>query len=148
MPEDPELFKVLSEISMIAHLADTEFSRMLPSGMTPAQFGVLNRLVRLRLRETVTELANAFQVAQPTMTSTVRRLAEKSLVTLQQDVTDRRIRYVIITAAGEQVRDDAIATIGPLIQEFATSAPDIDSNALMHTLMRLRTFLDQRRSAL
>ena len=66
LPEDHILFKVLTEIDMIAHMASVAFERALPGDLTTAQFGVLNRLLRLDATETVGELAAAFQVAQPT----------------------------------------------------------------------------------
>jgi DNA-binding MarR family transcriptional regulator len=145
LPDDPALFKVMSEIIMIAHLADTAFSRVLPPGVTTAQFGVLNRLVRLRRRETTSQLAAAFQVAQPTMTSTVRRLRDKALVDLEQDSDDLRSRFVVITPAGEAVRDTSVDALSPYLSLFAAEAPDLNFEALLEPLTRLRTFLDQRR---
>lgn len=145
LPDDPALFMVMSEISMIAHLADTAFSRVLPPGITTAQFGVLNRLVRLRRRETTSQLAAAFQVAQPTMTSTVRRLRDKALVDLEQDPDDLRSRFVVITPAGEAIRDASVNALSPYLNLFATEAPDLNFEALLKPLTRLRTFLDQRR---
>ena len=145
LPDDPALFKAMSEISMIAHLADTAFSRVLPPGVTTAQFGVLNRLVRLRRRETTSQLAAAFQVAQPTMTSTVRRLRQKALVEFEQDPDDLRSRFVVITHAGEAVRDASVDALSPYLSLFATEAPDLNFEALLEPLTRLRTFLDQRR---
>ncbi len=130
---------------MIAHLADTAFAKELPDGVTPAQFGVLNRLARLRLEETVSQLAAAFQVAQPTMTSTVRRLADKSLVRLQPVALDRRVRLVFITPQGEALRDRAVAALSPYLSLFADKAPDIDFESLLPQLTRLRVFLDERR---
>jgi len=148
MPGDPAFFKVMSEISMIAHLADTAFARVLPAALTPAQFGVLNRLARLRCRETVSQLASAFQVAQPTMTSTVRRLADKALVRFELDATDRRLRLVVITEAGERARDDSVAALAPIRELLARQAPGLDFAALLPQLTILRAFLDARRPQL
>lgn len=145
LPDDPALFKVMTEIAMIAHLADTAFSQVLPPGVTTAQFGVLNRLVRLHCRETTSQLAAAFQVAQPTMTSTVRRLRDKELVDLDQDPDDLRSRFVVITPAGEAVRDASVDALSPYLSLFAADAPDLDFEALLEPLNRVRAFLDQRR---
>jgi DNA-binding MarR family transcriptional regulator len=145
LPGDPDLFKALSEINMIAHLADTAFARLLPPGVTPAQFGVLNRLVRLRRRETVSVLADAFQVSQPTMSSTVKRLIAHGLAKLEPDPADRRARFVVITPAGEALRDEAVARVTPELDALASEAPDLDFAALLRQLNRLRTYLDERR---
>lgn len=145
LPDDPALFKAMSEIAMIAHLGDTLLARLLPDGLTPAQFGVLNRLVRLRRLETVSELASAFQVAQPTMTSTVKKLSAKALIRLEHDAADRRTRRVAITAQGEAVRDAGVAALAPVRDDIARAAPELDFEALLPALTQIRVYLDARR---
>ncbi|MGJ3232902.1 MAG: MarR family winged helix-turn-helix transcriptional regulator [Oceanicaulis sp.] len=145
LPGDPALFKAMSEIAMIAHLSDILFARLLPDGLTPAQFGVLNRLVRLRRLETISELSRAFQVAQPTMTSTVKKLAAKGLVVLRPDPKDRRARRIDITAEGESARAAGIAALAPVREEVAREAPELDFEALLPALTAIRVFLDARR---
>ena len=58
---DSAEFAVFTEIAIIAHLADTAFARLLPDGLTTAQFAVLNLLLRLGRQETIGELASALQ---------------------------------------------------------------------------------------
>ncbi|XBQ15090.1 MAG: MarR family transcriptional regulator [Oceanicaulis sp.] len=148
LPEDPTFFKAMSEIAMIAHLSDTAFARLLTGGLTPAQFGVLNRLVRLRRLETVSELADAFQVAQPTMTSTVKKLAAKALIEIRHDPGDRRVRRIAITPAGEAAREEAVAALAPIGDLVAGELRDVDFETLLPVLTRIRVFLDERRSML
>lgn len=145
-PSDSDIFLAFGEIDYIAQLAAREIEDILPRGLTRAQFGVLNRLFRLERDETISDLANAFQVAQPTMSSTVKRLAGKGLVSLIQDADDRRIRWVRITSNGTHARDNAVAAIGQLIQQLEADAPAIDWRILMKELMQIRIFLDERRA--
>ncbi|MEL7486178.1 MAG: MarR family transcriptional regulator [Pseudomonadota bacterium] len=138
---DPMIFKVLTEIDMIAHLAETEFARALPEGLTPAQFGVLNRLMRLATEETVSELAAAFQVAQPTMSSTIKRLSDKGFTEFVADENDRRIRRVRVTPEGEAVRRRSVEAVAPFQTMIAKALPDVDWSEILPALTALRGLL-------
>ena len=148
LADDPVLFKVMTEIDMIAHMAAVEFQRLLPEDVTPAQFGVLNRLLRLET-ETVSELADAFRVAQPTMSSTVKRLHAKSYVGFIPDKDDRRVKRVTATAKGKAVRKKAVKALDPYWAELMGAAPaalrDANWDAMLETLTAMRDFLERRR---
>lgn len=141
---DPAYFKVLTEIDMIAHMAGKEFEKLLPAGLTQAQFGVLNRLLRLECVETVSELAAAFQVAQPTMSSTVKRLEAKGLVALVADPNDRRAKHVSVTKAGKKLRNKTVGALAPHFEAFVASAPPIDWDSLLPSLTALRAHFESR----
>jgi len=145
IPGDPPLFQVLTEIDIISHLATNEFERLLPEGFTNAQFGVLNRLLRLNTEETIGELAAAFQVAQPTMSSTVKKLEQKQYVELYTSANDKRTKHVRITPQGKKVRNNAVKMIEPHQTQFISTAPDIDWATILPALTTLRDFLDKRR---
>lgn len=142
---DPLGNLVMTEIGIIAQLAGTLFESVLPDGMTRAQYGVLNHLLRLETEETIGELASAFQVRQPTMSSTVRKLEDKGLVALKSDPEDRRIRRVAITKAGKAARQAGLEALGPLYAELMTHMPEKELKAILPTLTRLRIILDERR---
>ncbi len=143
---DPIEFAVMTEIGIINQLADNLFQSHLPKGMTVAQFSVLNHLLRLDVQETISELASAMQVAQPTMSSTVRKLEDKGLVELIHDPNDRRIRRVAVTASGTQCRNDAVAALVPIAQIFRQNFAETEWEALLPPLNRIRVFLDKLRS--
>ncbi|MEM8772364.1 MAG: MarR family transcriptional regulator [Pseudomonadota bacterium] len=145
LASDPALFKLLTEIDMIAHLASNEFARLLPPPLTEAQFGVLNRLMRLDCKETISELADAFQVAQPTMSSTVKKLVQHGFVEIAANEKDARIKHVGVTGAGKAIRNETIKIITPHLNELQTEGPAEDWNAILPALTALRDFLDQRR---
>lgn len=144
---DPDFFKLLTEIDMIAHMVKTEFERLLPDGLTQAQFGVLNRITRLEIEETVSELAVAFQVTQPTMTSTLKKLRSKNLVTFVADTSDKRIKRVAITDTGRKMREVTLSNLAPVIQAQEQKIGALNYDTLLVELGRIRTQFERRVSA-
>ncbi|MEP2101489.1 MAG: MarR family winged helix-turn-helix transcriptional regulator [Parasphingorhabdus sp.] len=143
---DPIEFAVMTEIGIINQLTTNLFQSHLPKGMTVAQFSVLNHLLRLEVQQTISELASAMQVAQPTMSSTVRKLEDKGLIELIYEPDDRRIRRVAVTAAGTQCRNDAVAALGPMAEKLRKNIPATEWEALLPPLNRIRVSLDELRS--
>ncbi|MAB11149.1 MarR family transcriptional regulator [Hyphomonas sp.] len=141
---DPVEFAAMTEISIIAHLADTAFARRLPDGLTTAQFAVLNHLLRLEAEQTIGELARALQVSQPTMSSTVRRLEEKGLISLVPDSDDRRIRRVSVNRSGAAVRNKAVQALDASKKDLAVLSQE-EWKQLLPLLNRLRIALDAAR---
>lgn len=133
----------MAEIDMIAHLAETLFQNLLPEDLTPAQFGVLNRLARLNKQETITELAQAFMVKQPTMSSTAKKLLDKEFVTFEQDPDDKRVRYVAITKKGERERKRIIKSLQPLYDQYGSLKGKADWAPMLEFLYELRTHLEK-----
>ncbi len=128
---------------MIAHLAETFFQRFLPGDVTPAQFGVLNRLARLDEKETVTQLAKAFMVTQPTMSSTTKKLAEKGYIVFNETPEDKRARYVAITKKGERKRQQIVESLQPVYERYRTLKGDSDWTPMLEALYGLRTHLEE-----
>ncbi|WP_321491157.1 MarR family transcriptional regulator [uncultured Hyphomonas sp.] len=141
---DPVEFAAMTEISIIAHLADTAFARRLPDGLTTAQFAVLNHLLRLDTQQTIGELARALQVSQPTMSSTVRRLEEKGFVALVPDPDDRRIRRISVTPAGATTRNLAVQALDATKNELAALSQK-EWQQILPLLYKLRVALDSAR---
>ena len=141
---DPLEFAVMTEISIIAHLADNAFARRLPDGLTTAQFAVLNHLLRLETQQTIGELARALQVSQPTMSSTVKKLEEKELVALVPDPDDRRIRRVSVSPAGMKARNKAVKALDATKSELEVLSQK-EWKQLLPLLNRLRVALDSAR---
>jgi len=145
LPGDPEIFKVLTEISIIANLADREFERLMPGGLTLAQFGVLNHLLHLNVQQTISEIASAMQVAQPTMSSTVKKLHGKDYVAFVAEPRDLRVKRVAVTKAGRKAREAAVAAVAPGIERLAAATPKTDWPRMLEALTELRVLLDAAR---
>lgn len=147
LPGDPDAFKVLTEISIIAHLADNIFASILPDGLTTAQFGVLNHLLRLNRQETISELANAMQVSQPTMSSTVKKLEKKGYTQRLADPKDARSKRVYVTNQGRRIRNESVAKIEILRQTMPADFNLISWTALLPHLTEIRLMFDRLRSS-
>lgn len=145
VPGDPAIFRVLMEISITAALANRTFARHLPDGLTEAQFGVLNHLIRHDRSETPSRLAAAFRVSRPTMTSTVRRMHAKGLVSLETNPEDARRKCVIVTLEGRELRACALAGLAPYFSELESVMNANTAESLLPDLRRIRLFFDNHR---
>ncbi|MEM7763847.1 MAG: MarR family transcriptional regulator [Pseudomonadota bacterium] len=135
-------FKLFTEIDMIAHMSTTLFQRALPVGTSVAQFGVLNRLARLSKEETITELAKAFLVSQPTMTSTIKKLVSKGHVALKSGERDRRQKFVSITKAGLAHREAITTSLSPAYPQLQTRVTSEELEETLTVLFRIREMLE------
>lgn len=154
MPERPtspgdaderQLFALLNEIAIVNQLASTEFARVLPHGLTQAQFAVLNHCVRTTDGKTPGDLARILQVTRGTMTGTLARLEEKGFVRVVPDAADGRAKRVHLTAKGRAARDAGIEASVPLLRRLAGEFSPRDARQLMPALLRLRDILDRLR---
>ena len=142
-PDEP-LLRATTEIGILAKHQETILRRLLPHGLTPAQQGVLNRLVRLGLRETITALADAFAVSVPTMSSTISRLAEKEMVRLEAAPGDARRRHVVLTEAGRAAWTDTAEAIKAFAAAVSEGLTEAEWATLAELLERLRSVVEER----
>ena len=141
---DPVAFRVMNEIGIISQLGATMFERVMPGGMTLAQFTVLNRFVRIEGPSSPLELARAFQVTKGTMSSTLRRLEAHGWISVRADTADGRAKRVTITTSGRRARAEALQALKPVIAELDRVFGGRLGDALPF-LVELRTWLDRRR---
>ena len=127
-------------------MAGNVFERSLPDGMTAAQYGVINRLVRTGADETITDLARAFRVTQPTMSSTVRQLEDKGYVRLQPAAHDGRQKLVSVTASARRMRERTIENLAPVTRMLETAG--VDWERLLGTLTPLRHFIETHQASI
>ncbi|MGL4727455.1 MAG: MarR family winged helix-turn-helix transcriptional regulator [Bosea sp. (in: a-proteobacteria)] len=143
--EETGLFSLFNEIGIIAQLSQTIFERVMPPGMTLAQFTVLNHFVRLGGQRSPAALAAAFQVTRATMTSTLQRLGAKNLILVQPDPSDGRGKLVTLTPAGKAVREQCIAALQPEMDRIRHHPEIVDAIATLPQLIALRRALDEAR---
>ncbi len=145
-PRDIEaVFRFFNEIGIIGQLSGNAFEKAMPTGMTLAQFSVLNHLCRLGDGWTPHRIARAMQVTKGAMTGTLKHLESKRLVVVTPDATDGRSKRVTITGEGRAMRDACIETMVPMMQALAqefTAAQIADAVPL---LAAVRAWLDTRR---
>lgn len=138
-------FRLFNEIGIIAQLSGNKMERVLPEGMSLAQFSVLNHFCRLGGAWSPTRLAAAFQVTKGAMTNTLQRLEAQGFVTVSPDGDDARAKVVEITDAGRAAREAAISATGPILAQVASLVPLADVKAALPFLESLRKTLDENR---
>ena len=144
-PDDPLLFRFFNEIGIIEQLSRAQFERGLPHDLTMSQFRVLNHFSRLGGEKTPLQLARAFQVTKGAVTNAVQKLEAKGFVETRPDAHDGRSKLVRITEAGRRARDDAIATLQPLVPFMLAEFSEKDFADALPFLERVRRFLDENR---
>jgi DNA-binding MarR family transcriptional regulator len=107
---------------------------------------VLNHFVRLNIVEkSPADLASAFQVRRPTMTSTLTRMERDGLIVVRANPDDGRAKLVSLTAAGRAMRERCIAGVAALIPAITAIMSDAELSALLPVLRKLRVGLDAQR---
>ena len=146
LPAEALWFQAINEIGIINQLTTAEFTKVMPHGLTLAQFTVLNHCVRMGDNRTPADLAAAFQITRGTLTSTLKRLEAKGFITLAPDPEDGRSKRVLLTKQGRSAREDAIAATTPLFANLISTLPASLVDELMPRLQELRKYLDENRS--
>ena len=146
MTDDPLAFEVFNEIGIIDQLAGTMFASVMPAGMTQAQFTVLNHFVRLGVAEkSPADLANAFQITRPTMTSTLSRMERAGLISVRPDPSDGRAKLVSLTPEGRKMREKCISALLPLLPMISAVVSNHELSELLPALRKIRIKLDALR---
>lgn len=143
--QDQRYFRLFNEIGIIDQLATARFESALPHGLTVAQFSVLNHFARLGGERSPAALADAFQVARATMTSTLQKLKRKGFIDIKPDPDDGRGKRVSLTPAGRAARGDALKAAGPRFQDIAAALSETEIKRLLPVLTKLRAWLDDNR---
>jgi DNA-binding MarR family transcriptional regulator len=138
-------FRLFTEIAIIAQLSGTRLDRVLPEGMSRAQFGVLSHFVRLGGQWAPARLARAFQVTKGAMTNTLQRLEAQGYVKIIDDPEDARAKLVEITETGKRAREQAVRATGANLGELAGLIPPAEVRAALPFLENVRKRLDESR---
>ncbi|HVY89641.1 MAG TPA: MarR family transcriptional regulator [Hyphomonadaceae bacterium] len=138
-------FRMFTEVAIIAQLSGNRLERVLPEGMSQAQFGVLTHFVRLGGKWSPGRLARAFQVTKGAMTNTLQRLEAQGFVRIEADPKDARGKLAEITEAGRRARDAAVRATGATMAELVALIPASDVKGALPFLERVRQVLDGAR---
>ncbi len=107
-----------------------------------AQFVILNHLASLPGQAwTVTAVASALEIGQPSVSKILRRLAVKGYVRIDTDPGDGRVRRHRLTRAGKGAHGEAFRRITPQANDIFSGWQDDDIDALHGLLYRLKSNL-------
>ncbi|MDZ4760142.1 MAG: MarR family transcriptional regulator [Alphaproteobacteria bacterium] len=138
-------FRLFTEVGIIAHLSQNRLARVLPEGLSIAQFGVLNHFSRLGGESAPARLARAFQVTKGAMTNTLQRLEAQRFITIKPDPKDARGKLVTITPLGLRVQREAVLATAGLLDDVVATLPAQELIAILPAMERLRITLDENR---
>lgn len=139
-------FRALNLIGIIAQLSETTLTRVLEDGLSLAGFSLLNHfVVRSVDGANPASLAFAFQVTKGAMTNTLRRLEQKSYVSIIPDPSDARAKIVRITRQGRAAHARALGAIAPEIEALLKDVPGRAFAEALPFLQRLKDSLDSAR---
>lgn len=140
-----QVFGFFNEIGIVSQLSSALFARLMPLGLHPSHFVVLNHLVRLGDGRTPLEIANALQVTKATMTHTLAVLGGHGFVAIERHPTDGRSKLVRLTPEGRAFRDEAIQRMAPAMQYVLENVPLEELQAALPVLEKIRILLDAER---
>ena len=126
-------------------MSTAQFRKVLPDGIHPSHFSVLNHLVRLGDAKTPASIASAFQVTRPTMTHTLALLEKRGFVKLAVNAQDARSKHVYLTEEGRAFRDEAIVAVQELIGRVVDAETTEHLMAALPHLRAIRKRLDENR---
>ena len=139
--QEPLIFRIFTEISLIDQTLRTRLERALPGGMRLAHFVVLNHLARLGECNPL-ELARAFRVTKGAMTNTLQRLDARGFVDIRPDPRDGRAKLVAITPAGRDARRAASKALTTHFGDVS-GIPSEEIELALPFLSALRVLLSQ-----
>lgn len=100
-------FYFFNEVGIITHLSVNLLAKVLPDGVHPSHFFIVNYLVRKGDRQAPARLAQAMQVTKATMSHSLRILEKRGLVKTAPCEADARSKQVILTKAGRTFQAEA-----------------------------------------
>jgi len=140
--QEPLIFRIFTEVSLIDQTLRTRLERALPDGLRLAHFVALNHLVAIGESNPL-ELARAFRVTKGAMTNTIQRLDARGFVDIRPDPRDGRAKLVAITAAGRDARKAASKALAASFGEVSGTIPSEEIELALPFLSALRVLLGQ-----
>lgn len=142
VPEPRTTKEVLAALRRIIRAIDLHSRALVHRyGLTGPQLVVLKELAEGPPR-TVSELAQAVNLSQATLTGILDRLDRKGLIRRVRSTEDRRKVIVSLTVAAEKV----IVQAPPLLQEHFTQAfgglPEWEQNQILSSLQRIVALME------
>ena len=144
-PKERPDVQVFTQIAIIDQLVTNRLERVLPEGLSHAQFGVLTQLGRHGGDTTPAELARLFQVTKGAITNTLQRLEGQGFITVEPDPNDGRRKRISVTPAGVTVHDKALLAMRPLHDTLRSAFTEQEFVAVLPFLKALRTWLEEGR---
>jgi DNA-binding MarR family transcriptional regulator len=138
--DERTVLDLFTEIAIVEHLLRNRYDQSAPAGMTTGQFGILTHFIRGgKSREKLSVLAWVFQDSEDYMAEKVASLVTRGL--LASAPSDQDI-WVEITDAGREMHGQALAEIGPEVEQLLEGIDLDDLQISLRVLQDIRRTLD------
>ena len=133
---------LFGEILALDQLMRNRLAKVLPKGMELSHFSVLNQLSHTKSERTPAQIAKSFRVTRGAMTNTLNKLELSGYIHVRPDWEDARRKMVSISPAGMVARNNALAAVTPIIEDFARDIGEERLKAIVPILRELRQKLE------
>lgn len=116
-----------------------------PTGLTYTQLALLSHLDHQTEGQSISALADAFEIQQPGMSKVVQRLTASGAVTTEPDPTDPRRKLTSITKAGRERFEAAGQAMEEDLTRWFKDWPDDELSSFTTSAGRLIGWLDSNR---
>ncbi len=138
--DERTILDLFTEIAIVEHLLRNRYDQVSPAGFTTGQFGILTHFIRGgKSREKLSVLAWAFQDNEDYMAEKVASLVARGL--LASTPSDQGF-WVEITDAGREMHGQALAEIGPEVEQLIEGIDLDDLQTSLRVLQDIRRTLD------
>ncbi|ALC80243.1 MULTISPECIES: MarR family winged helix-turn-helix transcriptional regulator [Bacillus] len=136
-----ELINRYIEVSLSVHRrGDRLTKQQLISDLTVDQHYTM-RFVASNGECTSTELAQHFDVEKSAVTSIIKRLVDKKLISRRRDQNDRRVVYLSLTEEGRKLYDECEERIYKIVGNFISKFNDEEISGFIKTYEKLNRLL-------
>ena len=133
---------LFSEILTVDQLFRNRIAKILPKGMELSHFAVLNQLANINAERTPAQLAKSFHVTRGAMTNTLAKLELAGYIHIRPDWEDARRKLVALSPAGQEARNEALASVSPVISALIEDLSAQKVKAILPALRDLRQQLE------
>lgn len=138
-----ELIHRYIDVSLSVHRrGDRLTKKQLISDLTVDQHYTM-RFVAHHGECTSTELAQHFDVEKSAVTSIMKRLVEKNLISRRRDPNDRRVVYLSLTPEGKKLYDECEERIYKIVGSFISKFDDQEISGFINTYEKLDRLLGE-----
>jgi DNA-binding MarR family transcriptional regulator len=141
-----EIFAFFNEIGIIAQLSQALLAKVLPDGVHPSHFSIVNHLVRLGDGKPPAKIASAMQVTKATMTHSLQVLEKRGFIETRPSVEDARSKLVYLTEAGRGFQHEAITGVVAAFGQVLSAQDVAVMRDVMPGLVAIRKLLDDNRN--
>jgi DNA-binding MarR family transcriptional regulator len=139
--------RILQSVRRIAQCVEHHSKRLTTThNITSPQLVALMAIAQLG-PSTLKSIGRAIHLSSSTLVGIIDRLEEKKLVSRERDTHDRRNVYVSVTAAGQDLVDNAPSTLPQGFSSALGELPENDRHTLVVVLEQFATLLEVKAPA-